>query len=94
MAVKYPGITPPPLSSNHRRSVLRITESIWLLLSQDAVAERRDKPEVSSGPGTEKRRGVDARVTAGLTAVLTMNGAALCLCLRRQLRNVEARSVW
>lgn len=49
--VKYPEITPELM---HKCHVLGVTLSARLLLSQDALAERRDKPEVSSGLGQRK----------------------------------------
>lgn len=49
MAVIYPGITPELESQMHCAG-----DNTWLLLSQDARAERRDKSEVMSGLGQRK----------------------------------------
>lgn len=78
VAVKCPGITPTPPRAELTNAVRwGITQSTWLPLSQDALAERRDKSEVSSGLG-QKRGSVGTQVTAGLLAVQPVNGATLC----------------
>lgn len=75
IAVKCPGITPQSqmqcvgdntehMAAAQSRRPGRKTRQVWGEL----------------GSGTEKRRSVDARVTAGLLAVQSMNGTALCPC--------------